>query len=52
VHPVSKSTASEFVAWWKQMNDKEHEYEKEVQMLEVPQLELVSFQRVSQGLST
>jgi hypothetical protein len=52
VHPVSKSTAAKFVAWWKQMNDKEQEYEKEVQMLEVPHLELVSFQRVSQGLST
>jgi hypothetical protein len=52
VHPVSKSTVADFVAWWKQMNDKEQEYEKEVQMLEVPQLELVSFQRASQGLST
>jgi hypothetical protein len=33
------------------MKDKEQEYEKEVQMLEVPQLELVSFQRASQGMS-
>jgi hypothetical protein len=51
VHPVSKSTVADFVAWWKQMKDKEQEYEKEVQMLEVPQLELVSFQRASQGMS-
>ncbi|CAD0110011.1 unnamed protein product [Aureobasidium uvarum] len=52
VHPVSRSTAAEFVAWWERMNEKEQEYEKEVQTLEVPQLELVSFQRASQGLST
>ncbi|KAH0026433.1 FAD/NAD(P)-binding domain-containing protein, partial [Aureobasidium melanogenum] len=45
VHPVSESTAFEFVAWWKKMNDKEQEYEKEVQMLEAPQLELVSLRR-------
>ncbi|KAG9953568.1 hypothetical protein KCU85_g946, partial [Aureobasidium melanogenum] len=52
VHPVPESTAAEFVAWWRKMNDKEQEYEKEVQMLEVPQLELVSLRRASRGLST
>lgn len=52
VQPVSESIAAEFVAWWKKMSDKEQEYEKEVQMLEVPHLELVSLQRASRGLST
>ncbi|KEQ96950.1 hypothetical protein AUEXF2481DRAFT_623251 [Aureobasidium subglaciale EXF-2481] len=51
VHPVSKETVVEFVAWWQTMKDKEHDYDKEVQMLEVPQLEVVSFQRASQGWS-
>lgn len=50
--PVSEPTAADFVAWWKKMSDKEQEYEKEVQMLEVPHLELVSLQRASRGLST
>ncbi|KAI5208491.1 hypothetical protein E4T39_01198 [Aureobasidium subglaciale] len=51
VHPVSKETVVEFVTWWQTMKDKEHDYDKEAQMLEVPQLEVVSFQRASQGLS-
>lgn len=49
--PMLKSASAEFVTWWQKMNDKAQEYEKEVRMLEVPQLELVSFQRASQGLS-
>jgi hypothetical protein len=49
-HSISEAVSKEFVAWWKKMNDKEQEYEKEIQMLEAPQLELVSYERASQGL--
>lgn len=51
VHLVSKSTAEDFVTWWKKMRDKEQEYENEVQMLEPPQIEAVSHQRITQGLT-
>lgn len=50
--PMLKAATVEFVAWWQKMNDKAQDYEKEVQMLEVPQLELVRLKRASRGLST
>jgi len=48
---ISAKASAEFVAWWKLMNDKAQDLETEAKALELPDLEEVKSQRLSQGLS-
>jgi len=48
--PVFTSAKHEFVVWWAKMHEVAKEYEKEVQMLQVPELEQIKLDRIAVGL--
>ena len=48
--PILRGATLEFVTWWQEMMNKAQEYEKDVRVLEPPQLEEVRIRRSSRGL--
>lgn len=48
--PMDLGTSAEFVKWWKDMMEKSTDCEKEAQAMEVPNLEVIKVERLSQGL--
>lgn len=47
---ISHDTAEEFTTWWKEMQEKQREYDDDVQALVKPDLESVKTERIARGL--
>lgn len=47
---ISEDIAEDFTMWWKEMQQKQKEYDDEVQTLKKPDLEMVKAERIGRGL--